>query len=59
MIYDLGSFINVSIIRGHFTMHGVSLSGIAFLLVYVTVTERARVAAEWQQASRLLGLPIF
>jgi BASS family bile acid:Na+ symporter len=41
-----------SIVRNHAkSVHRASLAGIACLLVYVMVTQRARVAAEWQQTA--------
>jgi BASS family bile acid:Na+ symporter len=38
------------------SVHGASIAGIAFLLVYVMVTQRTRLAAEWQQTAVVAGM---
>jgi len=44
-------------------VRGASVAGVAFLVVYVMVTQRARVATEWQQtaivAAVFMGLALF
>ncbi len=45
------------------SVHGASIAGIAFLLVYVMVTQRTRLATEWQQtalvAAGFMGLALL